>query len=769
MHHEIEIMTRRLELEKRRLKRMDKELEAAQKTHAVKETQARQRQNAARAFARPKSGGADRARTPTRPKSSGGRQTVSDSQTLRSSQLLPSKAEPSLAERMIPMRQLVAQMDVQVKKLDAVKHDNAELQGEVQQIRKRKKQLALIFERLKYQIRGRSAQIRDFVEEAAQSKAVSSEAQQRVEVMRRQRDDERRSFTEKVLEIRKDIRMVELDKRQVEVRLKQAEGRVQRKNELILPPEEEEFSEPSMMRRIMKTAFLNCIQRRHIKQHQKSIEIFEQAFRTIKERTGISNIEEIVKIFVHLESRNFSLLTYVNHMNREIEALEGVKRGRRQAEMTLKQREVTSEKNRELALGDMQKKLRATQITIEESREVCDSQRQVVQHVLPQISQVARLLELESERLREAGHASEVSDFPTRPSDELRPDTMLLWLQWVEDVLSRFRDLLPLNDPAVKETYFPATAGPAVKNLQPKRTHHQPVPNVKPQDLPPAPLLGEDGGTQKRAGGLHKDKADAEEDSDQEDFDHRPLTLKEIRSRAQNSRATKGRIREPHRPSNVGFEDPTGTTSLSLSFNSSRQVSAQKEATAELKTGTATLLPELASSRRSVGFQLGLEPAAVPLDEDAAQEGGTGGRGNEASESDSESRDSTPLAKQPMNALNLRVRQLIQVAAMSRTEEVTQDELDVTFLRKYNMSRQELEVMADRMGMRLSHLCFMKSQFDIFDQDQSGYINAAELRSLFTKIGEEITEHQLEEAVRELDTDQSGEVEFFEFVEWFCS
>ena len=28
MHHEIEIMTRRLELEKRRLKRLDKELEA---------------------------------------------------------------------------------------------------------------------------------------------------------------------------------------------------------------------------------------------------------------------------------------------------------------------------------------------------------------------------------------------------------------------------------------------------------------------------------------------------------------------------------------------------------------------------------------------------------------------------------------------------------------------------------------------------------------------------------------------------------------------
>ncbi|OLP82502.1 Outer dynein arm protein 1 [Symbiodinium microadriaticum] len=156
--------------------------------------------------------------------------------------------------------------------------------------------------------------------------------EQRVEVMRRQRDDERRTFTEKVLEIRKDagigkdIKLVELDKRQVEVRLKQAEGRVQRKNE-----------RPACKEVLGLGNLVRCDPR----QHQKSIEIFEQAaahrrfihvlgkirsahaFRTIKERTGISNIEEIVKIFVHLESRNFSLLTYVNHMNREIEALEG--------------------------------------------------------------------------------------------------------------------------------------------------------------------------------------------------------------------------------------------------------------------------------------------------------------------------------------------------------------------------------------------------------------------------------------------------------------
>merc|ERR1719407_461877 len=86
--------------------------------------------------------------------------------------------------------------------------------------------------------------------------------------------------------------------------------------------EEEAFSEPAMHRRILKLSFLNTIQRRHIKQHQKNIEVFEQAFTTIKSTTGISDIEEIVKIFVGLEQRNFSLLTYVNNLNREIESFE---------------------------------------------------------------------------------------------------------------------------------------------------------------------------------------------------------------------------------------------------------------------------------------------------------------------------------------------------------------------------------------------------------------------------------------------------------------
>ena len=48
----------------------------------------------------------------------------------------------------------------------------------------------------------------------------------------------------------------------------------------------------------------------------------DEAFNTIKNTTGISDIDEIVKIFVKLEERNYSLMVYVNLLSRDIEQLE---------------------------------------------------------------------------------------------------------------------------------------------------------------------------------------------------------------------------------------------------------------------------------------------------------------------------------------------------------------------------------------------------------------------------------------------------------------
>merc|ERR1719197_1303697 len=139
-----------------------------------------------------------------------------------------------------------------------------------------------------------------------------------------------------------------------------------KKKGYMVADEEDEFSDSSVMKKIPKLAFLNTIQRRHIKQHQKNIEVFEQAFATIKSTTGISDIKEIVKIFVKLEERNYSLLTYVNQLNREIESIEMRNKDLHQQLKDYQEQEEQSAVRKRAILQDLESQIQKTQKAVSE-------------------------------------------------------------------------------------------------------------------------------------------------------------------------------------------------------------------------------------------------------------------------------------------------------------------------------------------------------------------------------------------------------------------
>ena len=68
-----------------------------------------------------------------------------------------------------------------------------------------------------------------------------------------------------------------------------------------------------------------------------------------------------------------------------------------------------------------------------------------------------------------------------------------------------------------------------------------------------------------------------------------------------------------------------------------------------------------------------------------------------------------------------------------------------------------------------THFLRQNQEFDLYDEDNSGFIDLNELRELLEKLGEDLSEDELQQAFKELDQDSSGEIEFFEFVEWFTS
>lgn len=54
----------------------------------------------------------------------------------------------------------------------------------------------------------------------------------------------------------------------------------------------------------------------------------------------------------------------------------------------------------------------------------------------------------------------------------------------------------------------------------------------------------------------------------------------------------------------------------------------------------------------------------------------------------------------------------------------------------------------------------LKDVFDLFDKDKSGSISTDELGDVMRSLGQEPTDGELQDMVNEVDTDQSGSIEF---------
>lgn len=546
MHQEIEFGTRQLELEKRRLQRLDRDLAALRGS-----TKTRCGKVPPRA-ATPTIGG--QPQCPSRSSGAGSLRPTSAAPGSRpgsrdrrppSRGPIPSgiscDASGAITERgpvSAPLKVLMHRLEVEKRKLDGINHENAALRKEIDEIRRMRLQCNGIFDKLRDDIKLRSEQLQVFVQETTASSNVCEDAKHRVELLDKRREAERNEVNKKLCNLRKELRNTDFEKKKLEISLRKKDAGVQRKRALTLAEEEEGFSEGVMMRRIMKCAFLNCIQRRHIKRHQKSIEVFEQAFATIKLSTGIEHIEDIVKIFVNLESSNFSLLTYVNHMNREIEALEFLRRARRIREQERVAREQRNEKIRNEALEDARKELQATEASISEGRASCERLADLIEDLRPFFATITERLEGEVNKIKAAGASCPIDPVP-RPAYQLNEDNLPEWLEWVEHSLGKYRDLLPC-DGTVKGSIFPCTAAAQVKALPVKKPlpTHSLAPLVKAQELPttaaPLPVDEHSSPAQKRAAAIRNQEL-MDEESEEEEFGERPLKAHELRTRAEQS------------------------------------------------------------------------------------------------------------------------------------------------------------------------------------------------------------------------------------------
>jgi len=58
----------------------------------------------------------------------------------------------------------------------------------------------------------------------------------------------------------------------------------------------------------------------------------------------------------------------------------------------------------------------------------------------------------------------------------------------------------------------------------------------------------------------------------------------------------------------------------------------------------------------------------------------------------------------------------------------------------------------------------MQQAFKVFDKDGNGFIAPDELRQVMSSLGESLTDEEVEEMIKEADTDGDGQINYMEFV-----
>jgi len=250
-------------------------------------------------------------------------------------------------------------LDKALKRYNEALANNKRLRENIDNLRRERLVFDQIYRKLEKELAEKKKEMARIIEISNKAYEARDAAQSEMSALKLQADKEQEDFEREWKELGK---MIEQDRKMKDFMKKEREKLSQQEHRGDMTVEQEQ----SLKKKVLRGNWGIAKDRASIHASMDKVASYEEAFAKIQAATGITDIDELVTTFINAEDQNFALFNYVNELNGECEKLEEQIADIRSEIEKYKGQGLNTDNQRKKILKDLEERLQRTEAKAEQ-------------------------------------------------------------------------------------------------------------------------------------------------------------------------------------------------------------------------------------------------------------------------------------------------------------------------------------------------------------------------------------------------------------------
>jgi len=250
-------------------------------------------------------------------------------------------------------------LDKALKRYNEALANNKRLRENIDNLRRERLVFDQIYRKLEKELAEKKKEMARIIEISNKAYEARDAAQSEMAALKSQADKEQDDFEREWKELGK---MIEQDRKMKDFMKKEREKLSQQEHRGDMTVEQEQ----SLKKKVLRGNWGIAKDKASIHASMEKVQSYEEAFAKIQAATGISDIDELVTTFINAEDQNFALFNYVNELNGECEKLEEQISEIRSEIEKYKGQGLNTDNQRKKILKDLEERLARTEAKAEQ-------------------------------------------------------------------------------------------------------------------------------------------------------------------------------------------------------------------------------------------------------------------------------------------------------------------------------------------------------------------------------------------------------------------